>query len=64
MLLVYRNDADMESQVTNGGTDAQRTWRESLAMTRVPNLVVSKLFGQGVARLLKEVVEASFVVPN
>ncbi|TNN68475.1 hypothetical protein EYF80_021260 [Liparis tanakae] len=64
ILFVYRNGADTDSQVTNGGTDAQRAWRESLAMTRVPNLVVGQLFGQGVARLLEEVVEASVVVPN
>lgn len=33
-------------------------------MTFSPNLVVSKLFGQGIARLLEKVVETSFIVSN
>lgn len=33
-------------------------------MKLFPNLVVSKLFSQGISGLLKKVVETSFVVPN
>lgn len=32
--------------------------------TFFPNLVVSKLFSQGISGLLKKVVETSFIVPN
>lgn len=47
-----------------GALDTQRTWSESLAVKLPPNLVVSKLFSQGISGLLKKVVETSFVVPN
>lgn len=50
--------------MTDGRTDTRRTWKESLLVSLVPDLVVSKLFSQGIGRLLQKVVESSFIVPN